>query len=269
MPQPGRQTTDILGRWHDAAKVRYEDLLKEHDPPWLVPLGRNHYTLSYVIRGTAMAGLSMADLLSAARRTNTNVRDVVWTGWSMFYPFTRREIEPYTFHDPQLEEDVLETNLMVDRILDTTLPDFWRLAPSGKAALSRAYREDRSVREGEERKPGAIFSPTQLAQELTELVMHAHGLAQQFPGAEVIAFRMEWVGLKDRLIWDQEADKSIERKSRSDRRVVSFEAPVSDLPARWPDLVAQAATQVVRLFDPSLELDADWVRRVSPKFRRL
>jgi hypothetical protein len=209
--------------------------------------------------------------MSAAQRANAGARQLVWTGWSMFYLFGRSEIAPYSYYDPKLQEDVLETNLMVERELSDTLPDFWRLAPSGKASLCRAYREDRPVdpAEGGKRKPGGMFSLRLLAQELAEIMAHAHALAQHFPGAETVAFRMEWTGLKDRVVWDREAYYSVERKSRSDSRTLSFEVPVSDLTNRWQELVAEMATKVAHLFDPTLELDADWVRRTSKRFRQL
>jgi hypothetical protein len=271
VPKAGQGTVDLLGEWHDAAKLRYNDLLKEYDPEWMVPLARNHYIMSYVIRGSSITPLSMAELMSAAQQANAGVRQVVWTGWSMFYLFSRSEIAPYTYYDPKLQEDVLETNLMVERKLIDTLPDFWRLAPGGKASLCRAYREDRPVEpaEGGKRKPGGMFSLRLLAQELAEIMAHAHALAQHFPDAETVAFKMEWFGLKDRVVWDREASYSVERKARSDGRVLSFEVLVSDLAARWPELVAEKATKVAHLFDPTLELNADWVRRVSKTFRQL
>jgi hypothetical protein len=186
----------------------------------------------------------------------------------MFYPFSRKEIEPYSYEDGELNELILESNLMVERPYDTTLPDFWRMSTHGKMVLCRAYREDRPAQG--DREPGKCFSPTQLARELTELFLHAHALAQNVPEAQTVAFQLEWVGLKDRRIWDREADQRIERKSRTDgKAIILNDVPLADLPSHWPVLVAKTATQVVQLFDFKLELTEEWVRSISGKFRQL
>ena len=66
---------------------------------------------------------------------NNEVRGTVWTGWSMFYPFSTPEIAPafHPEHDDGTGVDVLEANLMGDKDFYTSLPDVWRVATDGRA----------------------------------------------------------------------------------------------------------------------------------------
>ena len=62
---------------------------------------------------------------------------------------------------------------MRDRDFETSLPDFWRVAPDGRATLVRAYRKDRErSRRGTQRKPGTWLSPETVIRETAELVVH-------------------------------------------------------------------------------------------------
>ena len=146
-------------------------------PPicWPVSLENNHYILSYSIVHSELNVMPKKELLEALARINREVRQLVWTGWSMFYPFTRTEIAPHA--RPENPDGsgtyFLETNLVSDdRIVDTTLPDFWRVSPKGWATLIRAYREDRSRDEdkgiNQKRTPGTWLSPETPIRETAE-----------------------------------------------------------------------------------------------------
>lgn len=264
--------TDPLQLWHDAAHRKYLALVAEKQPQWKTSIAANHYQLSYMIISGTPHRLPFRELLDLAEQLNTKVREMVWTGWSMFYPFSRPEIRPYSIVDESSGEgqhEILEASLLGDTASDTTLPDFWRLSTAGKASLVRAYREDRGNYEGTDLKPGEWFRPFFLARETAEVVSHASAMAQQFPAAESVAFRLEWFGLDGRRIADPEADWRRERIARTDRRLYVGQWPVADLASHWPGVVSEVASSVTRLFDPELELNPDWVRSVAHKFRSL
>ena len=111
---------------------------------WPVSIEANHYQLSYfLVQGGSISGPDIVDHL---RTVNLEVRDTVWSGWSMFYPFTRPEIEPYI----QLVEmdgeeiEVVEANLFGADHTPETVPEFWRVSREGMATIIRPYREDRA-----------------------------------------------------------------------------------------------------------------------------
>ena len=242
---------------------------------WPVPLEDNHYQLSYAIRQRAGAAqLSVNDLKEALRVANQNVRNVVWTGWSMFYQFTRKEIAPRIVVDKSAgtEVEAFETNLRGETLLDTTLPDYWRVTVDGRATLIRAYREDRSeipplVRKGA--GAGKWLSPRTLIRELYELATHAKELAKAFEGAENVEFYCSWCGLKGRIIGD--FDPGIdwnERTCHVNERSVGATVTLDRLTGDTAGVVAELAAPVLRLFD-GLELGREWITKEVPKFREL
>jgi hypothetical protein len=261
-----------LKQWHEAARQQYLKLIDQKQPQWNTPLKANHYQLSYMINTSVPDWLRANDLLSIVQNANTQTRELVWTGWSMFYPFTRPEIAPYFITDEASGQDhheILESNLLGDTLLDTALPDFWRVSLDGKASLLRAYREDRTAYPERGLNPGQWFRPFFLAREIAELVRHARAMCENFPAAQSVSFRCEWFGLEGRRIADPEADWSKERISKADHRVCIGAWPVADLASRWPAIVADTSSCVVRLFDPEFELPEQWVLHVAPKFRSL
>ena len=70
---------------------------------------------------------------------------------------------------------------MIEKDFDLILPDYWRLAPNGRATLIRAYREDREhSAKALSRRSGTWLSPETVIRETTEVVTHARFLARHF-----------------------------------------------------------------------------------------
>ena len=260
--------------WHQRSHERFREVLAQaRDFRWPVDYGANHYQFTYRIIRDPNAQIAPQNLVQVLERANQEIREFVWTGWSMFYPFSREGIRPY-FVQETLEgkdADVLETNL-IDRESDaTTLPDFWRFCGLGYASLVRAYREDRHILRDRKTtlRPGEWLSPFTLIREVSEYLRHALIVSRLLEGAQAVEFYGRWVGLANRRI--DEFDPGIEwhhRVARSDTRAVQGEWSIPELAADWEAMVAEIATPVLRLFD-GLEVTAEWVRRDSRKFRQL
>ena len=155
-------------------------------------LENNYYQLSYLISHDNEA-IPIGDLRHVLEEINNQVRDAVWTGWSMFYPLTGFDIAP-SIHPKNADGtggDLLETNLLQGQ--GAPMPEFWRIAPDGRASLIRGYRED--VRKAE---PGHWLSPETILRETTELIRHARALARHLVSASTASFRCTWKGLKGR-----------------------------------------------------------------------
>jgi hypothetical protein len=195
---------------------------------------------------------------------NNEVRDTVWTGWSMFYPFTRPEIAAVVY--PEQPDgtglDLLETNLIGNGQFDTSMPDFWRIAPDGRASLVRGYREDVRLE-----NPGKWLSPMTVLRETTELVRHARALARRFPTATAVGFRCTWLGLRGREIRD--FDNSILWRpgqiAAADRRVTTGEWTVVQLNTEWSQIVADLGCPILALFGMDY-CSSEMVRGMAPRF---
>lgn len=256
-----------LSGWDEANEQRFGRLLKAaQDFNWPVPLASNHYRLSYLIQHEDQP-IPIGELRPILEEINNEVRDTVWTGWSMFYPFTRPEIAA-TVHPENPDgtgDDLLETNLIANWQFDTSMPDFWRVTPDGRATLVRGYREDVRLEE-----PGAWLSPVTVLRETAELVRHARAFARHFPTASTVKFRCTWTGLNGRKIRD--FDLSIYwspgRIATADKRITSGEWPVVKLNTDWHKIVAELGCPILKLFGVDF-CSAELVARMAPRFVKL
>ena len=195
-----------LAEWHQNGERWFLELLPDDiGTRWSTSLADNRYQLSYLISTEEKEMLETGELARILEEINVDVRSTVWTGWSMFYPFTRPDIAPNVYPEnlDGTGGDVMECNLLVDGNFDTSLPDYWRLAPDGRVTLVRAYREDRmrSAR-SLQHKSGKWLSPETVVRETTELVTHARLLARYFVAPTRISFRCTWLGLRGREFAD-------------------------------------------------------------------
>ncbi len=243
-----------LANWHVQTESRFRILLEAATMlRWPVPIVSNRCHLSYLVLTSDREVLPSEELNSILEAVNREVRGTVWTGWSMFYPFTRPEIAP-SFHAEAADGtggEVLEANLIGDGDFGTSLPDFWRFSPDGRASITRPYREDRprSV-EQTGRSAGSWLSPETILRETAERVIHARQIARHFPTAHAVAFRASWMGLRGRELadFDPAIYWSPGRIARADLRTTTCEWTVSALDANWHEVVAGLACPVLRLF---------------------
>ena len=242
---------------------------------WPVSLEANHYILSYSINHSEQHVMPKRELLEVLAHINREVRQLVWTGWSMFYPFTQPEIAPQyrTENSDGSGAYFLEANLALDnKVYDITLPDFWRVSPKGWATLVRAYREDRSGGEGREigqnRKPSTWLSPETPIRETAELVRHAYLFSRCFASATSIEFDCQWKGLKERELKGFSEVWRSGKVSQSDTRKTTGIWPIAELVDNWSNVVAALSCPVLEMFGLDF-CSPDFVRGMEKQFRKL
>lgn len=274
--QPDREAREpsvqhALLEWDRKSLGRFLALMPG-DPVFGLPVSyrEHHMQFSYAISHDASESLATGRLLPLVGELNHEVRDLVWTGWSMFYPFTRDPIRPYLFteHLDGGDIDLVEANLMADPSPLAGFPDFWRIAINGMATQFRSYFEDRP-REAEstsQPEPGSSVSPRYMACLLGELVRHARALASQFETADAVYFLCSWKGLAGRRLFDPDGGPWHVRVCRADARVSSGRWPVPALTEGWPEIVADLLSQLTVLFD-GLQISANAVAEWSKRWR--
>jgi hypothetical protein len=242
---------------------------------WPVSIEKNHYQFSYqIVQRFGASPFTVEQLKEAVRIAGENVRNIVWTGWSMFHQFSRREIAPRIVIDIVAGEEVeaLETDLRGETYIDTTLPDVWRITGDGRAVLIRPYREDRPPSENLRRRgllPGTWLSPHTLTREVFEFATHAKELAKAFSLAERIDFRCSWYGLKGRKI-DEFAPAYWSKAYISDtaERTTTKSVELEEISADTASVVVSLAAPVLRLFGlPAITRES--VLNEVPRFRTL
>lgn len=269
---PAPAIEDRLKTWHEESEARWRAILgKATALRWLVDIGASHCQLSYMILSDTSIAIPARELQHVLEQVNRDVRQAVWTGWSMFYPFTRPEFAA-ALH-PEFDDgsgvDVLESNLIGDGDFDISLPDYWRYAVDGRATIIRPYREDRqrSV-EGKGRPAGTWLSPETVIRETAELLNHARIMAERYEGRHV-AFRCTWRGLAGREIDDfGDIYWSPGRHARADQRTTIGTWDVPVLAANWHEVVAQLSCPVLNLFGFP-ECGAELVAGLAPRFIKL
>ena len=261
-----------LEQWHKTNETRFRELLsKSKKLCWPIPIAENRYQLSYLISFEGNEHLPMESLVKVLEEVNNEVRDTVWTGWSMFFPFSEPKIKPAVFSERAdgTGVNLLETNLMGDRDFDTSLPDFWRVTADGRATLVRAYREDRKRSVSNVgRKAGTWLDPETVVRETTELVTHATALARRMEGATRVGFRCTWIGLKDRELAGFNSYWHRGRIARAPRRTTQGEWGVAQLRAARSTIVAELSCQILELFD-FRDCNAAFVEGMAERFVKL
>ncbi len=217
--------------------------------------------------------LQIGKIAQILEEINVEVRSTVWTGWSMFFPFSGPDIAPklYPENADGSGGDVMECNLMINREFDTSLPDYWRLAPDGRVTLVRVYREDRTRSPTSlKRRSGTWLSPETVVRETTEVVMHARLLARYFQAPTRISFRCTWLGLKGRELADfsPAIDWGHAHVASADRRTTEGEWPVTTMAATWTGIVAELCSPILNLFGFT-RCSAEFVERLASRFVKL
>lgn len=266
-PSETPEIADVLESWHLRCETNFRAALDGAGQfSWPVPLDENRYQLTYLILHDSEA-IPIHEMDRILDEINHAVRDTVWTGWSMFYRFTREEIRPKVL--PENSDgtggDVFETNLIGHGRDGWTPPDFWRISPDGRASLIRGYREDVRTE-----KPGQILSPETVLRETAELVRHARAFAQYFPSASAVRFRCTWKGLHGREIADMEQGVywSPGRSASAHERTVEFEFTLAEISANWPKVVAELGCPILHLFGFS-DCSPSLVQVMAPSFVKL
>ena len=265
-----------LEDWHQEAEKRFLHLLSQaRHLHWPLQFSDNRYQLSYLISSNS-GQPPLPPLRRILVEVNNEVLETVNTGWSMFYPLSAPEIAPRDF--PEREDGtgqtVLESNIMDARLEPWPglwTPEFWRVAPDGRASLVRAYREDRPrSTEILGRRAGTWLSPETVIRETAELVTHAKCMAKRFETATHVSFRCAWVGLENRELadFDPRAHYFRSHKSQTDKRVTERTCTIVELEAKWSTLVSELSEPVLRLFGSNY-CSPEIVEDMKPRFIKL
>lgn len=261
---------DLLAKWHNAAHEMFLRDVAERRPS--SDVGKRHWQFSFAIERADNQRLDPGQLPEVVRLVNSEVRDTVRSGLSMFYPYTRPGIEAYFQTDEtsgQGNEDFLECTMLRDPTPAFPAVDMWRLAADGHATLIRPYWEDDADPRSTNRARGTWFSPRLLAQMLAEFIRHARGVSERFESPVMVSFRCEWFGLSGRQRWDPWGlwfpDAGT---AHNDHRISTGSWPVGALTNSWPEIVARLGAPVLRVFGTDWVMTADWVRGQSASWLR-
>jgi hypothetical protein len=84
-------------------------------------------------------------------------------------------------------------------------------------------------------------------------------MGRLFGSARAVVFRCEWRGLAGRRLYDPSVRWVQAETALADHRVVLLQVPLARLSQSWPETAARLMAPVLRMIEPDLALDADWV----------
>jgi hypothetical protein len=262
-------TRERLTQWHQATQRAAIQEAGRLGLKLNYPLAENFVQFSYLVRHRKGEAIPADKALSIVEKLNTAVRDTVRYGWSMFYPFTRREISPQFMTDPVVDggdSDFLQTSLYEDG--QTGHGDFWRISLDGRASILRNLHEDRYRTPADVPEGQKWFDPWIQVRDVTEIVRHARAYAEEFSDVTDICFQLEWKGLKSRVIASLNPERywSETYASHSDWRNVYECVPQAEVIGDLPAVVARLFAPVHRLFNPRSDISAAYVARAMKGF---
>jgi hypothetical protein len=82
----------------------------------------------------------------------------------------------------------------------------------------------------------------------------------------VVTFRGEWWGLAERELYDPQGRWPYKGPAMGDHRAATVQVPLPRLYESWHEVVAQLIAPVMRAIEPTLVLDADWVKLQAPRW---
>ena len=267
-------TQQLLEDWHQEAEKRFLHLISQaRHLRWPVQFSNHRYHLSYIISFSAEE-TPLQKLSKVLLEVNNEVLNTVNTGWSMFYPLNAPETAPKLLPERSdgTGETVLEAEIMNVHLAlfpELWIPEFWRVAPDGRASLVKAYMEDRPFSISSlSRGPGTWLSPETVIRHTAELVTHAKWVAKRFETAAQVSFRCTWMGLENRELAD--FDLSVwfrSHKAHADKLTTEGTYPMVDLEAKWSTVVSDLSQPVLHLFGFEY-CSPEFVEGMKPKFIR-
>ena len=94
-PKRAAPTAPELEAWHNAAATTFVNQVKTLDVKWPVPLDHNYCQFSYeFVLGPDVQQYAARGLINTLERASAEIKDLVWTGWGMFYCFNDPEDAP-------------------------------------------------------------------------------------------------------------------------------------------------------------------------------
>lgn len=169
----------------------------------IIRAGANYSALGYALVDSEGDPVEISNPRSVNDRVSVEMHRYAHYGWGSFLPLNVPERAPQVRMSTLSGQEV--TYLEGMRIENTGLIrsafDYWRIYECGIGVSVESFRDDWR-REGENAPPH--LTPSWILITIHSLLAHARLVGQEIPGVAQVVVRMEWRGLKGRMLaWDR------------------------------------------------------------------
>ncbi len=283
LARPGRASAQANALLHAAMDATAEDysaqtqelaaLVGANDQVRVRQAIRAFCTLGYAFIGDDGEALELDNLRGLNDRVSVAMHKYAYNGWASFLPLTVPERAPQIRTATLLGQDrtYLEgMRLPATKVLPGAL-DYWRVYDSGIAVSAESYREDYARTRNSVSVP--YLTVLQVLWRLHSLLAHARLAGQETPGVQQTLVRMDWRGLKGRmLMWDHDGTYVAAGRVADDRFLKTDALPWGDLRDSYFECLRRVALPFLDVFPTGGgPPPAEWLTRecVEREFAKL
>lgn len=165
----------------------------------IVRAGANYSALGYALVDSEGDPVEISNPRSVNDRVPVEMHRYAHYGWGSFLPLNVPERAPQVRMSTLSGQEV--TYLEGRRVEISSAFDYWRIYECGIGVSVESFRDDWR-REGENAPPH--LTPSWILITIHSLLAHARLVGQEIPGVAQVVVRMEWRGLKGRMLaWDR------------------------------------------------------------------
>lgn len=168
----------------------------------ILQAGENYSAMGYALVDADGEPINLDNARTLNDRISVAMHQYAYYGWSSFLPLTVPERAPQVRMSTLNghETSFLEGMRVENTGLISSAFDYWRIYECGIAVSVESLRDNWS-REGQ--KPPKHLTPMWILVSIHSLLAHARLMGQELPGVAQVNVRMDWRGLRDRiLMWD-------------------------------------------------------------------
>jgi hypothetical protein len=224
--------------------------------------GTNYSALGYALIDSERSLVEISNPRALNDRVSIEMHRYAYTGWSSFLPLNVPERAPQVRMGTVAGQEVtyLEGMRLENTGLISSVFDYWRIYDCGIGVSVESFRDDWR-REGATVPPH--LTPNWILISLHSLLAHARLVGQDTPGVAQIVIRMDWRGLKGRMLaWDHFRHAAGAGTLVEDRFAKTITIDWATLRDNYFEALRQVALPFLRIFATSGWYDPDgWLTR--------
>jgi hypothetical protein len=239
----------------------------------ILKAGMNYSALGYALIDADGDSIEISTLRGLNERVSVAMHRYAYYGWSSFLPLNVPERAPQIRMSNLAGRELtyLEGMRVENTGLITSAFDYWRIYDCGIGMSVESFRDDWSRQD--EPNPPPHLSLTWILVPFHSLLAHARLAGQELPGVARVVVRMDWRGLKGRMLaWDRSRHAAGGGKLAEDRFAKTVTLEWRDLRDDYFGTLRRVTLPFLNLFAASGWFDPEtWLtpEAVDNQFKRL